>query len=203
MEGRIIISPSIASCDQMQLMRELEKVEASGCSDVHIDIEDGNFVPNISFGKKTVRALRQSTGLPFSFHLMTRLWRDYTSFCATQGASIVFAHFEALDYPREFIFHARSLGLRCGLAFNPKTPVEHAQYLLGDLNGILLLATEPDDAGEPFLPHTLERAAWLRGYSKEMDIWVDGAVTYDMLPTLERAGVTHAVMGRAFFQGER
>ena len=199
MREDIVISPSIASADPLNLAEELKKVHEYGCTDLHIDIEDGNFVPNITFGKKTVSALRGATNLPFSFHLMTRHWKDWVTFASGQNTAIVFAHFEALDYPREFIFLAKSLNMRCGIAFNPKTPVDNALYLLEDVDGILLLGTEPDGAGEPFLPAVLDKAKWLRARSEKTEIWLDGAVNFKKLEELRQCGITHAVMGRAFF----
>jgi ribulose-phosphate 3-epimerase len=199
MGENIIVSPSIASADPLRLAEELKRVHRHGCTDLHIDIEDGNFVPNITFGKKTVSALRSVTCLPFSFHLMTRHWKDWVTFAAGHNTSIVFVHFETLDYPREFVFFSKSLNLRCGLAFNPKTPVDGARYLFDDLDGILLLGTEPDNAGGSFLPIVLDKAKWLHGRSQKMEIWVDGAVNFERLNELRRNGVTHAVMGRAFF----
>ena len=202
MQKNIIVSPSIASANPLCLAEELKKVEEYGYGDLHIDIEDGNFVPNITFGKKTVSALRSATSLPFSFHLMTRYWREWAEFSAKQNASIVFAHIETLDYPREFIFFSKSLKLRCGLAFNMKTPVEGVEYLIDDVDGILLLGVEPDGVGDPFLPMVLDKVKWLRGRSEKIEIWLDGAVKFERLEEFRQYGITHAVMGRAFFKGK-
>jgi len=196
----IIISPSIASADSLHLANELERIIARDCKDVHIDIEDGNFVPNITFGKKTVNALRKATNLPFSFHLMTTNWLEWLQIAADTNAAVVFAHLEALDYPRAFIFGAKKLGLRAGLALNPKTPILHAEYLMPDLDAILILTTEPDCVGELFLNDMLKKATYARALSPNLEIWVDGAVTFDILASLKSSGVTHAVMGREFFR---
>ena len=196
----IIISPSIASANQLCLADELKRVHGQDCKDVHIDIEDGNFIPNITFGQKTINALRSATDLPFSYHLMTTHWKEWLSVAADTNASVVFAHLEALDYPRAFIFEAKKLGIQAGLALNPKTALAGAEYLISDLDAVLILTVEPDGAGEPFLPDMLKKAAYARSLSPDIEIWVDGAIKFDMLDTLRENGVTHAVMGREFFK---
>ncbi len=195
----IVISPSIASANQLRLEDEARKAQYAGCSDLHIDIEDGNFIPNITFGLKTVRALRSATNLPFSFHLMTHHWQPWLQHAAALQASIVFAHMETLEYPKAFIGMAKQLGLRCGIALNPRTGAEALPYLLDDLDGLLLLTVEPDGMGEGFIPQVLEKARALRAAAPHVQLWLDGNITYERLPSLHQAGVTHAVMGRAFF----
>ena len=196
----IIISPSIASANQLCLADELRRVHEKDCKDVHIDIEDGNFIPNITFGQKTINALRSATDLPFSYHLMTAHWKEWLQVAADTNASVVFAHLEVLDYPRAFIFAAKKHGIRAGLALNPKTQLTGIEYLMPDLDAVLILTVEPDDVGEPFLPGILKKAAYARSVAPDIEIWVDGAVKFDMLDTLRGHGVTHVVMGREFFK---
>ncbi|MEG0832414.1 MAG: ribulose-phosphate 3-epimerase [Oscillospiraceae bacterium] len=203
MDSKIIISPSVASANQLKLRDEVEFAQHKGARDIHIDIEDGNFIPNITFGTKTVKGLRSCTDLPFSFHLMVTEQFEWLNFAALMKPSIVFGHYEALCYPRAFVGAARKLGVRCGLAFNPKTPIEQAKYLIDDLDGILLLAVEPDGMGENFIESVLEKADIIRGLSPKIEIWVDGNVTQDRLSMLEEHGVTNAVMGRGFFFDDR
>jgi len=197
---QITICPSIASANQLSLLYEVKKVEGSGCADLHIDIEDGNFIPNITFGMKTVRALRSATSLPFSFHLMTVRQLDFLREVSKYNPSIVFGHYEAISYPREFIGLANELKVRCGMAFNPKTPIDSVRYIIDDLDGILLLSCEPDYQGEQFLPAALEKAAKIRSMSKKIEIWMDGDIRLNKLDELKASGVTHAVVGRDFFK---
>jgi ribulose-phosphate 3-epimerase len=195
----MIVSPSIASADPLDLRAAVGKVSEGPYQDLHIDIEDGNFIPNITFGLKAVRAMRAITGLPFSFHLMVTDPKRHAEQVVDLGPSIVFGHAEALDYPLEFIRFVQGLGVRCGLAFNPKTPVEPYLYALAEADGALIMTSEPDGRGQQFLPAMLEKAEKLRGLRLPGGLWADGGITPDRLERLEQAGVTHAVMGRAIF----
>jgi ribulose-phosphate 3-epimerase len=196
---KVIISPSIASANQLLLREEVKKVEDFGCADIQIDIEDGNFIPNITFGMKTIRALRSVTMLPFSFHLMTVRQLDLLREVSKFQPSIVFGHYEAISYPREFIGLANELKVRCGMAFNPKTPVDSVRYVVNNLSGILLLTCEPDYQGEMFLPQVLEKVKQVRSMSEKVEIWLDGNIRLSQLDDLQSYGVTHAVVGRDFF----
>lgn len=196
----VIISPSVASANQLMLAQAVKRAEERRCADLHIDIEDGNFIPSITFGIKTVRALRTATDLPFSFHLMTTKWEQWLGYAAETGASVVFAHSETLDYPKRFTAAARKLGIKCGLAFNPKTPTSDFVYLKDELDALLLLSVEPDEAGEHFIPSILEKIEQTRKLYETAEIWVDGNITFERLSVLHECGATHAVMGRDFFK---
>lgn len=195
------ISPSVASADPLNLRRAVEYAERCGYEDLHIDIEDGNFIPNITFGMRTVRALRGATHLPFSFHLMVLHPESYLEEVMALGPSIVFAHVEALAYPSNFTGHMREAGVRSGLALNPKTPVEPLAYILQDLDGILVMTSEPDGRGQLFLPQVLEKLRTVRRLAPSVEIWADGGIRRSQLVELERLGVRVAVMGRAVFEG--
>ncbi|WP_026367988.1 hypothetical protein [Aminiphilus circumscriptus] len=193
------ISPSIASADPLRWREALCAVEQGGYRDLHIDIEDGNFIPNITFGMKAVRAFRRVTALPFSFHLMVNRPSTYLEDISEMGASIVFAHVEALDYPSDFLALARKAGLRAGLAFNPKTSPEPLLYLADRLDGVLVLTAEPDGRGQEFLPVMIAKVRMSTRLFPAAEIWVDGDLSRDCLEEMERAGATVAVMGRAVF----
>ena len=195
------ISPSVASADPLNLRRAVEYAERCGYEDLHIDIEDGNFIPNITFGMRTVRALRGATHLPFSFHLMVLHPESYLEEVMALGPSIVFAHVEALAYPSNFTGHMREAGVRSGLALNPKTPVEPLAYILQDLDGILVMTSEPDGRGQLFLPQVLEKIRTVRRLAPSVEIWADGGIRRSQLVELERLGVRVTVMGRAVFEG--
>ncbi|WP_299081702.1 ribulose-phosphate 3-epimerase [uncultured Fretibacterium sp.] len=195
------ISPSVASADPLNLRRAVEYAERCGYEDLHIDIEDGNFIPNITFGMRTVRALRGATHLPFSFHLMVLHPESYLEEVMALGPSIVFAHVEALAYPSNFTGHMREAGVRSGLALNPKTPVEPLAYILQDLDGILVMTSEPDGRGQLFLPQVLEKIRTVRRLAPSVEIWADGGIRRSQLVELECLGVRVAVMGRAVFEG--
>lgn len=198
----VILSPSVASADQLALGRAVELAEQRGCGDLHVDIEDGNFVPNITFGEKTVSALCAVTGLPLSFHLMTTDQLGWLQIAARYRPLIVFGHLEQLAYPKAFCAAAKKLGVRCGLALNPKCPVATLAPYIDGLDGVLLLSVEPDGMGEHFLEVTYDRVSQVRSMSASVEIWVDGDITAGLLPRLRRCGATHAVVGRAFYQGD-
>lgn len=196
----IRISPSVASADPLNLRGAAEYAECCGYEDLHIDIEDGNFIPNITFGMRTVRALRGATRLPFSFHLMVLRPEAYLEEVMAVGPSIVFAHAEALSYPSNFAGRLREAGVRPGIALNPKTPVEPLAYILQDLDGILVMTSEPDGRGQLFLPPVLEKIRTVRRLAPSVEIWADGGIRRPQLAELERLGVRVAVMGRAVFE---
>lgn len=111
----------------------------------------------------------------------------------------MFGHVEALDYPLDFLRFVQKHGIPCGLAFNPKTPVEPYLYALEAADGALIMTSEPDGRGQQFLPSMLDKAARLKGLGFPGGLWVDGGVGESLFAQLEQAGVTHAVMGRAVF----
>ena len=196
----IIISPSAASADQLCLYKAIKMTEARGCRDIHMDIEDGNFVPNITFGEKTVRAICENTVLPLSFHLMVSDQLGWLRIVAKYHPLIVFGHIEQLPYPRLFMGMAKQLGVRCGLALNPKCPTAVLQPYIHQLDGVLLLSVEPDGEGDLFMENVYGRIREVRAMDKRVEIWVDGNISTERLPILQHNGATHAVLGRAFYQ---
>ncbi|MDF2679715.1 MAG: putative ribulose-phosphate 3-epimerase [Brevibacillus sp.] len=195
----MIISPSIASANPLRLEEEVKRLDPTLYKDLHVDIEDGHFIPNITFGMKTVKRLRAVTDLPFSFHLMVSNPFDYLEeICACQP-SVIFAHAEALDYPSSFVDAVQRRGMKTGLAFNPKTPIAPFQYVLSRADAVLIMTAEPDGQGQQFIPAMMEKAKQVRNAIPSIELWVDGGVTADRVEELESVGVTHAVMGRAVF----
>jgi ribulose-phosphate 3-epimerase len=193
------ISPSIASANQLRLEEEIQRIHRGPYSDLHIDIEDGNFIPNITFGLKTIQAIRSITNLPFSFHLMVNNPLDYLHSLYQLKPSIIFAHVESLPYPSEFIHLVKSMGVKVGLAFNPSTQLEPFSYLFHHLDGILIMTAEPDGKGQQYIPSMIEKVKMLKNIRVSIEIWVDGGVSKDKLEDLKETGVTNCVMGRAIF----
>jgi ribulose-phosphate 3-epimerase len=198
----MLISPSIASANPLRLEEEITRVHREKYEDLHIDIEDGNFIPNITFGLKTVKAMRKITNLPFSFHLMVSRPQDYVKDIVTLNPSIIFAHVETLDYILDFLRLVQSHNVRCGLAFNPKTQVEPYMYALEQADGALIMMSEPDGRGQEFIPAMIEKAERLNQLKFSSGIWADGGIVPSQIVHLKKAGVTHAVMGRAIFGKE-
>jgi ribulose-phosphate 3-epimerase len=193
------ISPSIASANPLRLEEEVLRL-TDKYDDIHIDIEDGNFIPNITFGMKTIYSLRTITKIPFSFHLMVTNPFDYLDDIYKLSPSIVFVHVESISYIREFIHRVKSKNINCGIAFNPKTPVEAYLYLLKELDAVLVLTAEPDGRGQIFTEEMLQKVKTIREHQSSLDIWVDGGVTFEKLSELEKIGVTTTVLGRAIFK---
>lgn len=195
----MIISPSIASANPLRLEEEVKRLDTTLYTDLHVDIEDGHFIPNITFGLKTVKRLRAVTDLPFSFHLMVSYPIDYLEEICACCPSVIFAHIEALDYPSLFVDAVHRRGGKAGLAFNPKTPIAPFEYVLSRADAVLIMTAEPDGQGQQFIPAMMEKVQQVRQAHPAIELWVDGAVTVDRVEELERVGVTHAVMGRAVF----
>jgi ribulose-phosphate 3-epimerase len=193
----MIVSPSIASADPLRLAEEWKRVKEY--SDLHIDIEDGHFIPNITFGLKTVQALRQLSDQPFSFHLMVDDPYAYFKNVAQYQPSIIFAHVEALDYIQDFITYGKSWGTKVGLAFNPKSPIDPYLYALDQADGVLIMTSEPDGRGQTFIPTMLTKCIQVKTMSKVPEIWVDGGIQHHHLNQISEANVTHVVMGREIF----
>ena len=180
------IYPSIASGNVLNLQESLDKTE--GWPLLHIDIEDGNFVSNISFGMKTVKAICNAAGnRSIDVHMMANDPFNYLEELADCGVSSVCAHLEALDYPMVFLNRARSLGMKAGLALNMKTPVIETEIFWPVMDYLLLMTSEPDGGSETLY---------------EVKLMVDGGITADRLPELSKADIYGVVMGREVFSHE-
>lgn len=209
LEG-IHIVPSIAAADQTRLGEVALELEGRGAEALHIDIEDGNFVPNITFGLKTVMHLRRVTRLPFCVHLMVTSPLRYVDELARIGVMRIAFHIESAPYPLEVLNRIRDHGVSCGVAFNPSTPVEPAGYVLEKADYVLIMTAEPNGRGQEFIPHMVEK---VRRVSEMLArspaspsqgaryVMVDGGVGWDEVPVVAGAGAKHAVMGRAIFPG--
>lgn len=196
------IYPSIASGNVLDLRESLDKTE--GWPLLHIDIEDGNFVPNISFGMKTVRAICGAAGnRSIDVHMMVNNPVNYLEEAAACGVSSVCAHLEALDYPMLFLNRARSLGMKAGLALNMKTPVIETEIFWPMMDYLLLMTSEPDCRGEKLYEPAYNRAIKAATLlPKEVKLIVDGGITADRLSELSGAGIYGVVMGRDVFSND-
>lgn len=197
------IVPSLASANQACLKDEIERLGEGTVKNLHLDIEDGNFIPNITFGIKTLRDLRKVTDLPFSVHLMANNPEKYLPELKEIGKCSVSFHIEACQYPRDIINLAKDLNLEVGLALNPKTPLNGIEYLIEDLNFFLIMTSEPDRRGQTFISQTLQKVSELsKMKTKQQKIWVDGGITENLLYDVWKAGADVVVMGRAIFGDE-
>ena len=188
--------PSIASANQLFLAEELMRL-GDQYESLHIDIEDGNFVPNITFGMRTIRKLREISNKPFSVHLMVTNPENYFSELASLNCSHIFIHVENAVYLLKMLNTVKKLGIKAGLALNPISNLSDYEYLLPNVDAVLYMSSEPDTYGEILNPRVIEKIVQKKGM--EYEIWVDGGVKREHLSLLSNKNVDYAVMGRELF----
>ncbi len=157
MQQSIRIAPSILSADFARLGEEVRAVAAAGADAIHIDVMDGHFVPNLTIGPAVVKALRPLTDLPFDVHLMIAPVDPYLDAFAAAGADTLTVHPEAGPHLHRTVEHIKSLGKRAGVALNPATPVEHVDYVLGDIDLVLVMSVNPGFGGQSFIASQLDK----------------------------------------------
>ena len=200
---KAILSPSLLSADFSRLGEELAHLEEAGLSWVHWDIMDGMFVPNITFGPPVVAALRPKSRLFFDVHLMIERPERYITAFADAGADLLCIHAEACTHLERTIQAIHDAGMQAGLALNPATPLTVLDYILDDLDLVLVMSVNPGFGGQRFLPLARRKIAHvarrIRQTEKPIHIQVDGGVTVDNAGELVRLGATVLVSGSAFF----
>lgn len=202
----IRISPSVAAAPLDSLERLVGELEQAGADSLHIDLEDGTFVPGVmNLGTRIISELASLTRLPLDVHMMVREPERMLPAVVAAGAAQVSFHFEASPYPRRILRMIKDQGLTSGLAFNPKTPVPDLTYLMPLLDFIDILTTEPELPDWPFLPATLEKVRALDGLRTQAGasylIQVDGGISIENASEAARAGADILVAGRAVFGG--
>lgn len=176
-------------------------MESLGC--LHFDIEDGNFVPNITFGMKTVRsACALLKDIACDAHLMVTNPADYLEDLADNGFEAVAFHWEAAPYPMRLIHKIRKLGMRAGIAINPRTPAQEITDYLDRTDYVLIMSSEPDGAGECFQKESLEKIRFFRQRNPSVEIIVDGGVNENNIRDVISAGASGVVLGRAIFRAK-
>jgi len=200
------IAPSILAANFMRLGDEVRAVEAAGVDRVQIDVMDGHFVPNISFGQIAVRSLRPLTRLALEVHLMVDRPTDFIeSFCQAGADTIIF-HYEATPHHHRAIQHIHYLGKKAGLALNPSTPASVLSEILPLLDLILVMTVNPGFGGQEFIPATLGKIRQVREMASERglspEIEVDGGVHERTAPLVVEAGADVLVAGSAVFEAQ-
>jgi ribulose-phosphate 3-epimerase len=197
------VAPSILSADFSRLGDEIRAVEAGGADYIHVDVMDGHFVPNITIGPLVVEAARKVTGLPLDVHLMIADPDRYVPAFAEAGADIIVVHAEASLHLHRTVQLIRSLGKKAGVALNPATPLQCLEYVLEELDLVLLMTVNPGFGGQSFIEACLSKIHALRGMldkrGLETELEVDGGVKTDNIERISHAGADVFVAGSAVF----
>lgn len=191
-----LINPSLLASRFAHLESEIRQLEASGARLLHIDVMDGHFVPNISFGVPIVRAVRRMTDLPLDVHLMITNPAPYLEPFREAGADILTIHIEVAPDPRELLARIHELGALAGIALNPPTPVEPLLPFLGDCDLVLPMSVMPGFGGQAFQTSVLEKLRWVRANARpELLLEVDGGIAPDTIGDCSAAGANVFVTG--------
>ena len=200
-----IISPSILAADFARLGEEARAVEAAGADWLHVDVMDGHFVPNITIGPDVVKALRPHVSIPMDVHLMISPVDPYLDAFRAAGADFITIHPEAGPHLNRSLQHIRHLGAKAGVAFDPSTPPETIEWMLDDVDLVLVMSINPGFGGQSFMPSQLPKIARLRqmidASGQDIILEVDGGVTPETARRCVEAGATALVAGTAVFRG--
>jgi ribulose-phosphate 3-epimerase len=199
----IAIAPSILSADFARLGAEVEAVDAAGADWIHLDVMDGHFVPNITFGPPIIKAIRRASGKPFDVHLMITPADPYLAAFADAGADIITVHAESGPHLDRSLQAIRALGKRAGAALNPATPEAAIAHVLDRLDLVLVMTVNPGFGGQAFIPAMLDKIRRLKAMigDRPIDIEVDGGITAETAGAVAEAGANVLVAGTAVFKG--
>ncbi len=201
------LAPSILSADFSRLAESVKEIEAGGAHLIHVDVMDGHFVPNISFGAPVMKSLCGKTEMPFDVHLMIEEPDRYLADFATEQTEYITVHQEACVHLNRTISHIKSLGIKAGVAVNPATPLTTLDCILADVDMVLLMSVNPGFGGQKLIPSVLAKAKELRRIKQEntMDfkIEIDGGITLGNVEEAVDSGVEIIVAGSSVFGAER
>ncbi len=202
MSKKIIVAPSLLAADFSKLREEIQEVESYGAEYLHLDVMDGNFVPNISFGAPVISSIRKHSNLVFDVHLMVENPDRFIKDMVDAGADVITVHAEATKHLNRTIQLIKSYGKKVGVALNPSTPLDFIKYDLKDIDMVLIMTVNPGFGGQAFIEGMLQKIRDLRSIDSNIDIQVDGGINDKTSKLVKEAGANILVAGSYLFKGD-